>query len=114
MGNLAQLSAIKTRLELPAGDTQDDSILTNFIKLVSGAFEDHCNRKFDRQAGVTYEFDAAKTEIVPERYPIEAISAWDLKSDETSGWVAQTITDYLIRKGCVVTLPSSLGVAAQQ
>lgn len=113
MGNLAQLSAIKTRIGIPASDTADDSILTNFIKSVSGAFERHCNRRFDRAAGATYEFDAQKTEIIPERYPIEAVTAWDLKTDETTGWVAQTVTDYLIRQGCVISLPAALGVEGE-
>ena len=97
---LAQLSTIKNRLGI--ADTVDDTLLTNFIKFASARFDRECNRVFERLSGATEEFSAADTELRLARYPIEAVTAFHLKADETEGWVAQTGVSYLIRETCVV------------
>lgn len=117
MGNLAQLSAIKARLGLT--DATDDTLLTNFIALISGLFEQKLRRKLDRQANVAEEFDAHSTELRVQRYPLEAVASFHLKTDETEGWVAQTDVEYLIRASsqgvpCVVTLATPIGDALQR
>jgi hypothetical protein len=111
MANLTQLSAVKTRLGI--SDTADDTLLTNFIKFASARFERQTNRLLDRQAAATDEFSADTTELRVSRYPIESVSAFHLKTDETEGWVAQTGIDYIIRCTCVVSLPFPIGDSSQ-
>jgi hypothetical protein len=106
---LAQLSALKLRLTIDPADTVDDTILTNFLKLVSGAFEKECNRLFTRTVAATFEFSADKREIIPDHYPIESITALDLKTDEATGWISQTLSGYLLRNAAVISLGAALG-----
>ena len=114
MSPLATLSDLKLRLGLAESDIADDALLDSFLASVSARFEKECNRLFGRVAGATYEFPADVREIVPSLYPIESITAWHLKSNETDGWVAQTGIDFLIRRGCIVSLPSALGSWQEQ
>ena len=111
MGNLTQLATIKSRLGI--SDTTDDTLLTNLIKFASARFERETNRLFDRQANTTDEFSADRYELPVTRYPIESVSAFHLKSDETAGWVAETGVEYLIRRACIVSLFFPLGVCSQ-
>ena len=111
MSLLTQLSTIKSRLGIT--DTTDDTLLTNFIKFASGRFERVCNRLFDRQANTTDEFQADELELRPARYPIESVSAFHLKNDETEGWVQQNEVEYLIRRACVISLAVPAGTCAQ-
>jgi hypothetical protein len=52
--------------------------------------------------------------LVPHRkvrfplYPIEIVSAFDLKSSEDDCWSEIDHTDYLIRRSCIITLPPFL------
>ena len=108
---LATLSSIKSRLGIT--DTTDDTLLTNLIKFASGRFDRDCNRLFARQVTATDEFPANACELRPARYPVESVSAFHLKSDETTGWVEHTNVDYLIRKACVVSLFVPLGSAME-
>src|SRR3954471_13020724 len=98
---LAQLTTIKTRLGVT--DTTDDTLLTNFINLASGRFERTCNRSLERLASTTEEFPADATEIALPRFPLESVSAFHLKSNETDGWIIQSSIDYLIRRACIIS-----------
>lgn len=108
---LAELSTIKTRLELT--DAVDDTRLINFIELVSGRFEQFCNRRFERTLNATFEVQGDATEVIPDRFPIESVSSFDLKSNETEGWIAQSGVDYLLRKQSVISLHAPLGTEEQ-
>src|SRR5947209_13732732 len=55
---LTQLSTLKTRLRLNSFDLDDDPLLTSLINHASGRFAKECNRIFERDAGVTFEFRA--------------------------------------------------------
>src|SRR6266566_632421 len=99
---LTQLSAVKSRLALTVTDY--DGILTNAIKAVSDRFDKECNRSLARTTAATHEFDANDTEILPPCYPIESVTKFELKSNETDGWVEQTGIEYLIRRQCVISL----------
>lgn len=105
---LIELSAVKSRLNTP--DSVDDTLLIHFIEMVSGRFELFCNRKFERTANDTFEFQADGTEIIPERLPIESVAGFDLKTDEAEGWVPQTVTDFVVRRKGVISLRTQLGV----
>src|SRR6266566_2271170 len=102
---LTQLSTVKSRLALTVTDYDD--LLTSAIRAVSDRFDKQCNRTFARTASATHEFDARNTEILPPCYPVKAVTKFELKANETGGWVEQTGIEYLIRRQCVISLPSS-------
>jgi hypothetical protein len=111
---LAELNTIKARVGLELTDTEDDVLLTGMLAHCSGRFDLECNRTFARGAGVTEEFEGNGTELRPARCPVEAVSLLELKTTEADGWVAQTGVDYLIRRGCVVSLGGALGSEKSQ
>jgi len=103
---LTQLATIKARLAITVTDY--DTLLTNVIKAVSARFDNECNRTFARLENGTYEFDSRETEILPPCYPIEAVAKFELKSNETEGWVEQIGVEYLLRRQCVISLLAPL------
>src|SRR5216117_389703 len=103
---LTQLSTVKSRLALTVTDYDD--LLTTAIKAVSARFDKETNRTLARTVGVCQDFDASDTEILPSCYPVEAVAKFELKANETDGWVEQTGVQYLIRRACVVFLQSPL------
>src|SRR5438876_11586179 len=109
---LTQLSTVKARLALTVSDY--DSLLTSAIKAISDRFDRECNRSLARTTAATHEFDASDTEILPPRYPVEAVTKFELKSNETDGWFEQTGVQYLIRRQCVISLSSPLSTINSQ
>ena len=109
---LAQLTTIKTRQGIT--DTTDDTLLTSLIEFASARFERETNRSLDRAVSTTEEFPADQTEIIVARFPIESVSQFHLKENETDGWVLQSDIDYLIRRACVVSLSAPLGTKYEQ
>ena len=109
---LTQLSTVKSRLGISAATY--DAILTNAIKAVSARFDKETNRTLSRTVGLTEEFDGNDTEIRPACYPIEAVTRFELKSNETEGWVEQTDIDFLIRRACVISLNLQLATCNLQ
>jgi len=104
---LTQLSTVKTRLAIIVTDYDD--LLISAIRTVSDRFDKQCNRTLARTGSAAYEFDARNTEILPPCYPIEAVTKFELRANETGGWVEQTGIEYLIRRQCVISLPSPIG-----
>ena len=105
---LTQLATIRSRLGIQ--DLVDDVLLTNFGKWVSTRFDQTCNRTFARTDGLTWEFDADIKELRPASFPIETVTGFDLKTTEVLGWIAQTMPDYLLRRGTVIVLGTPLGL----
>src|SRR6266480_1934045 len=103
---LTQLSTVKARLALTVTDY--DGILTNAIKAVSDRFDKETNRTLARTTAATHEFGADETEVSPPCYPIESVTKFETKSNETDGWIEQTGVSYLLRRQCVVSLSSPL------
>src|SRR5438445_1429168 len=103
---LTQLSTVKARLALTLTDY--DSLLTSAIKAISDRFDKETNRILARTTTATHEFDANDTEILPPCFPIESVTKFELKSNETDGWSEQTGAQYLIRRQCVISLSSPL------
>src|SRR5438445_5652356 len=97
---LTQLSTVKSRLAILVTDYDD--LLTNAIKAVSARFGKETNRNLARTTTATHEFDAADTEILPPCYPIESVTKFELKANETDGWIEQTGVKYLLRGACVI------------
>jgi hypothetical protein len=110
---LTQLTTVKARLNIAPADTTQDDLLTRAIAAVSARFDHECNRTFARTVGATQEFSATDTEIIAQCYPIEAVSKFELKTSEVGGWVEQTVTDYLVRQACVISLGAALSAVAQ-
>ena len=103
---LTQLSTVKSRLAITVTDYDD--LLTSAIKAVSARFDKECSRTLARTASTTHEFDATDTEILPQCYPIESVTKFELKSNEADGWSEQTGVQYLIRRQCVISLRSPI------
>ena len=103
---LTQLTTVKARLALTVTDYDD--LLTNEIKAISARFDRECNRRFARTANATHEFDVVELELRPECYPIESVSKFELKANETDGWSELTSLKFLLRRQCVISLLSPL------
>src|SRR6185436_19966569 len=93
---LAQLSTLKSRLAITVSDY--DTILTNALTAISVRFDNECNRTFTRTTSALREFDTTDLEITVPCYPIETVTKFELKENETDGWIEQTDVEYLIRK----------------
>src|SRR5687767_6902176 len=109
---LCQLATIKTRLGIT--DTTEDTLLTNFIEFASARFERETSRSLERAVSTTEEFPADQTEILVARFPLESVSQFHLKQNETDGWVLQSDIDFLIRRACVISLSAPLGTKYEQ
>src|SRR6266571_4985055 len=103
---LTQLSTVKSRLALTVTDYDD--ILTSAIRAVSDRFDKETNRTLSRTITATHEIDATDTEVLPPCYPVESVTKFELKSNETDGWSEQTGVQYLIRHQCVISLSAPL------
>lgn len=111
---LTQLTTVKARLNILPTDPQYDDLLTFVIQAVSARFDQECNRALARTAGFIQEFNGAETEVRAACYPVESVERFDLKTNETQGWVEQTDVSYLIRRQCVLSLAAPLGQAQAQ
>ena len=109
---LTQLATVKARLGIAPADTSNDDLLTRTIEAVSARFDRECNRTFARGAGVTQEFRATNREIIAQCYPIETVTKFELKTDESEGWVEQTGVSYLVRQACIISLSTPLSRSA--
>ena len=110
---ITQLITVKARLGIDEFEVKYDGLLTNAIKAVGARFDKVCNRTLARTVAATQEFDGNESEIVAVCYPIEAVSKFELKENETDGWVEQTGVDYLLRRGCVISLGVRLGTGRE-
>ena len=108
---LTQLATVKTRLAIVVTDYDD--LLTNAIKAISARFNKECNRSLARSTGATDEFTSDQTEVPVSRFPIESVTKFELKSNETDGWSEQTNVEYLLRRNCVLSLRLPLGSSRQ-
>lgn len=93
----ANLSTLKKQLLAPAlvAATDYDARITALGLGVAEAMGNYCNRKFARAVGTTEILPADRCQFLLARYPIESISAIDLKMTEAEGWVAQTVNEFL-------------------
>jgi hypothetical protein len=109
---ITELLTVKTRLSIPQFETDEDTIIENFIKLMTARFDLECDRKLERQASAEFCFDGSTTSILVDRYPLESVTSFWLKENETDGWVEQTGVEHLISPSkCLLTLQTPLGYA---
>src|SRR5260221_10810956 len=93
---LTQLSTVKSRLAVMVTDYDD--LLTNAIKAVSARFDKETNRALARNTTATHEFDATDTEILLPCYPVESVTKFELKSNETDGWSEQSAGELRVER----------------
>ena len=105
---LTLLSTVKTRLGIDEFDLSSDAILTSAINAISVRFDKETNRTLARTTTATQEFSADDTEICLESYPVESVTKFELKPNETEGWIEQIGVEYLIRRACILSLASAL------
>src|SRR5678816_1730696 len=110
---LTTLETIKSRLGIDNFDTAEDALLNRFLRHASARFEMECNREFERLENATGQFPADGSDLIVTRYPVESVSAFELKTSERTGWEAVTDVDYLLKPGGVICLAGILGANAQ-
>ena len=110
---LTQLSSLKARLAIPEADSTHNQLLTALIAAASAHFESRCGRVFGRASNAADEFDASAMNVCLRRYPVESVQRFEVKTDEAEGWIEQTVTGWLVREGCVLSLAAPLGDAGQ-
>ena len=105
---LTQLTTVKSRLGIDDFDVQYDSLLTNALRAISTRFDRETNRTLARTVNATEEFDINDTEIVAPCFPIETVSKFETKSNETDGWIQQSNVEFIVRRSCIISLLSPL------
>lgn len=94
--NLATLKAHLLAGSLASADeTAFNTAITSLGLGMAAAFERHCHRKFARVAGDVEIFSADYCQFPLARFPVESVSAIDLKTTEADGWVAQTVNEFI-------------------
>src|ERR1051326_988329 len=111
---LCTLATLKLRLAIDEFNVQFDTVLTNALTAISARFDHECNRTFARTVDATHEFDATDLEISVPCYPIESVTKFELKQNETDGWVEQNNIEFLIRKSCIISLVSPITTVSSQ
>lgn len=95
LGNLTQLKAHLLNEALRASSTYD-AALAALGRGVAARFEGVCNRKFGRVVGETFETSADRDFVILPRYPLEEVTAVELRESLADGWVDQgTVEDIL-------------------
>src|SRR3954467_1527945 len=110
---LTTLETIKSRLGIDSFDTRDDVLLNRFLRHASTRFEMECNRKFDRLENATDQFAGDTSDLIVTRYPVETVTAFELKTSERTGWEDLSDVDYLLQPGGVIRLAQILGAESQ-
>ena len=105
---LTSLTTVKARLALDPLDPTYDALLLSAIAAVSVRFDQETHRTLGRRVNDSFEFSAGDTEIFVPCFPIESVTCFELKSSESEGWVEQAGVNYLVRKGCVLSLATAL------
>ena len=108
LSNLANLK----RWVLPqeeVSSTDFDEALQTLGTGVAGQLETYCNRRFVRAPGQTMEFSADRSFLSVPTYPIEKVSALEMRSDNDEFWV--DILDSMIQVDATAGLVRLLGVA---
>lgn len=89
---LSNLNFLKTQLlaEAVRVSTKYDAALQLIGSGVAGQMERFCNRKFFRTENAQFTCSADRDHVFVDRYPIEAISKVELRTDRLAGWEEQS------------------------
>jgi len=110
LGNLANLKAAVLPANL-AERADWNTQITELGKGVAAAMQSHCNRLFERVEDDTFEFTADRSYVALPRFPVEEVTALDLKSVEVTGWVSQPVDSIqtVAKKSGIIEFGSILG-----
>jgi len=111
---ITQLATLKARLSIDEFEVKYDTMLTNSIRALSAQFDKQTGRTLARTLGIKQEFNAVETELCLTCIPLEVVTMFELKSNETDDWSEQPGVEYLVRAGCVLSLAAPLGGWRQQ
>lgn len=89
-------------------------MLAGILRLVTARFELECGRRFARDASATFEFDAQEMDLRVDRYPVESVSGFHLKSSEAGGWTEVSDVEHLILPArSIIRLSQPLGAGGE-
>jgi hypothetical protein len=112
---LTTLPTLKSRLSIPAADLTQDALLTAALKALTARFDNLTSRTLTRTENTTFEFSPTDTHLCPPAYPIDSVSAFHLKTSETTGWQQITPTpEFLISHSCIISLTTTLSALSPQ
>ena len=101
MADLGLGSLIELKRQLLSSDlasrTTWDVQATAIGKGVAKSFDKYCNRIFARGSSITDQFTADRASWVLSRYPVETISALDMRSDMNLGWVSMGLVNTVLQ-----------------
>lgn len=107
----SSLTALKAQLlnESLRADTTYDALILAVGLGVAAKFEGVCNRKFTRTVGAIFSTTGGRASLIVPRYPIEAITALDVRDTLAAGWVDSlaSLETYNAESG-TVTLSTTL------
>ncbi|MCX6896325.1 MAG: hypothetical protein NTZ16_12670 [Verrucomicrobia bacterium] len=86
--NLTELKAHLLPSAMRSGIAFDTAIAAIGLGVVT-AFEQYCNRKFQRTVAATMVCTADRDHCYLDRYPVEALTKTELKADINVGWEQQ-------------------------
>jgi len=100
LGNLSILKKfiLPGSLASTASQIAPDSTFIALGLGASAAIEGICNRNFGRKVGDIFLTDADRFNVILPRYPIETISAVDIKASDADGWLSQQISSVIVRR----------------
>jgi hypothetical protein len=104
---LTELTTVKSRLALDALDPTYDALLSSAIAAFSSRFDLETNRTLSRTVNAQFEFPAEDSEVAVPCFPIESVTRFERTISETEGWFEQAEVEYLIRRGCLISLATS-------
>lgn len=89
---------MREQLLTPAMGTAEDSTFDAQINslglTVAGIIEAYCNRSFERTVDAIHIVPANRQHFSLPRCPVETISSWETKDDETTGWETESDVAY--------------------
>ena len=94
LGNRISLKRWLLPAEEQSGSDFDDAI-DQIGKGVAAVFDKHCDRFLARESSATAVFTADRETVILPRYPIEGVSAFELRTDLVTGWEALTVNDVI-------------------
>lgn len=91
---LANLDRLKKHLLASslAGEKRFDAVIQDIGLGVAAMMEQYCNRNFERLENDTAVFQADRASFMLPRYPVEAITAVELKLKDADDFVAQDLS----------------------
>lgn len=97
LGHLTELKAHLLNAALRAS-TEYDAAIAALGRGVAARFERHCNRNFLRVVGETWEGDAECRHVSLPRFPVEEVTAVELRETIKLGWVDQGAIDEVVEQ----------------